>query len=334
MWKNRLSIMAMAAILVAGVVPGSADAEPMQIRFSHVNTDNTPKGFAANRFAELAKEYTDGRVEVSVYPSGQLFGDGEEMEALVMNDVQFIAPSLSKFQRYTDKLQVFDLPFLFDDVAAVTRFQQSEYGQELLNSIKDRGYTGLGYIHNGMKQLSANRPIRKPEDAKGLTFRTQPSKVIQDYFREMGASPQPLAFSEVYQALQTGVVDGQENSWTSIYTMRFFEVQDYVMETNHGMMSFMITVSTSWWESLPDDIREALHRAAIDAANQANKAADEMHAKNRQNIVEAGGTEIITFTPEEIAAWRKHMKPVWDKYREEIGGELIDAAEAFNNGAS
>ncbi len=331
MRNTLLSLLATTLLLVPAALATPAEAAEMEIRFSHVNTDNTPKGYAANRFAELAEQYTDGRVKVAVFPSGQLFGDGEEMEALLMNDVQIIAPSLSKFQRYTDKLQVFDLPFLFSCVDAVTKFQQSDLGKELLNSIKDRGYTGLGYIHNGMKQLSAHRAIRKPEDAKGLTFRTQPSEVIQDYFRQMGASPQSLAFSEVYQALQTGVIGGQENSWTSIYTMRFFEVQEYVMETNHGMMSFMITVATNWWESLPDDIRDALYRAAVEAADEANKAADEMHQKNRQNIVEAGGTEIITFTPEEIAVWREHMRPVWDKYRDAIGSDLIEAAEAAND---
>lgn len=333
MSSMKLPALAMTAIVATAAMGVTANADTMQIRFSHVNTENTPKGYAANLFAELVEEYTDGRVEVAVYPNSQLFGDGEEMEALLMNDVQIIAPSLSKFQRYTDKLQVFDLPFLFDDVDAVTRFQQSDHGQELLRSIEDRGYTGLGYIHNGMKQLSANRPIREPMDAEGLTFRTQPSEVIQDYFRQMGASPQPLAFSEVYQALQTGVVEGQENSWTSIYTMQFFEVQDYVMESNHGMMSFMITVSTNWWESLDDDIRDAIHRAALDSSEQANEAAEEMHAENRARIVEAGGTEIITFEPDEIEMWREHMRPVWDKYRDEIGGELIDAAEASNAGS-
>lgn len=327
--KNSIFRTALGVFFAAGTMLSAAHADTINIRFSHVNTENTPKGYAANLFAELAAEYTDGRAQVSVYPSSTLFGDAQEMDALLMNDVQVIAPSLSKFQRYTDKLQLFDLPFLFDDVAAVTRFQQSELGQELLTSVADRGYTGLGYIHNGMKQISANRMIKEPGDARGLTFRIQPSEVILDQFRQMGASPQPLAFSEVYQALQTGVVNGQENSWTSIYTMQFFEVQNYIMETNHAMMSFMITVSTQWWESLPEDIREGLHRAALEAADRANEVAEEMHRENRQRI-EDSGTQIVTFTPEEIDVWRDAMRPVWDKYREAIGDDLIDAALASN----
>lgn len=323
----RLLVPMLAAVMVALGVP-TVSGQEMTIKFSHVNTDNTPKGYAANKFKELAEEYLAGRVNIEVYPNSSLFGDAQEMEALLLNDVQIIAPSLSKFERYTDRLQVFDLPFLFPDADAVTRFQQSPAGQDLLNSISDRGYTGLGYIHNGMKQMSARSKVRLPEDARGLRFRIQPSQVIEEQYRVVGANPQKMAFSEVYQALQTGVVDGQENSWTSIYTMKFFEVQPYIVETNHGMMSFMVTVSTRWWESLPEDIREGLNRAIVDAAAEANGFAEQMHQENKQRIIESGRSEVITLSEQELQAWRDAMRPVWDRFEHEIGADLIEAAQS------
>lgn len=317
-----------AAVLGLGLMP--AGAEPMVIKFSHVNTDNTPKGYAANKFKELAEKYLPGKVKVEVYPNSSLFGDAQEMEALLLNDVQIIAPSLSKFGRYTDKLQVFDLPFLFDDPAAVSRFQASKTGQDLLMSIADRGFTGLGYIHNGMKQFSANREVHMPKDADGLRVRIQPSHVLEAQYAAIGANPQKMAFSEVYQALQTGVIDAQENSWTSIYTMKFYEVQPYIVQTNHGMMSFMVTVSSAWWKGLPDDIREGLGRAIREAADDANAFADNMHKENKAKIVESGRSKIIELSADERKAWRAAMRPVYDKFEGVIGADLIKAAQDSN----
>jgi C4-dicarboxylate-binding protein DctP len=311
-------------------MPGAHAQQPIVIKYSHVNTDNTPKGVAALKFKELAEKYLGDKVKIEVFPNSTLFGDAQEMEALLLNDVQIIAPSLSKFERYTDKLQIFDLPFLFKNAEAVTRFQNTKEGHDLLNSIRNRGYTGLGYIHNGMKQMSANRKVRMPDDAKGLRFRIQPSKVIESQYQAVGAVPQKLAFSEVYQALQTGVVSGQENSWTSIYTMKFYEVQPYIVESNHGMMSFMVTVSTKWWDSLPADVREGLTRAIKESSEEANKAADKMHQDNKKKIVESGKSEIITLSDQELEAWQKAMAPVWTKFEKAIGKDLIDAARKAN----
>lgn len=326
----RLHFLASAFALMALTAPAAQAQQPIVVKFSHVNTDNTPKGVAALKFKELAEKYLGNKVKVEVFPNSTLFGDGQEMEALLLNDVQIIAPSLSKFDRYTKKLQVFDLPFLFKSPAAVTRFQNGKTGQDLLNSIRSRGYTGLGYIHNGMKQMSANREIHLPQDAKGLRFRIQPSKVIEAQYRAMGAVPQKLAFSEVYQALQTGVVDGQENSWTSIYTMKFYEVQPYIVESNHGMMSFMVTVSTRWWEGLPADVREGLARAVKESAEYANKAADKMHQDNKKKIIESGKSKIITLSDKELDNWHKTMEPVWAKFEGDLGKDLIDAARKSN----
>src|SRR5690606_26208689 len=203
-----------------------------------------------------------GKVEVQVFPNSQLFGDGKEMEALLLGDVQFIAPSLSKFDRYTKKVQLFDLPFLFDDMEAVDRFQQSDKGKELLSSLKNRGLLGLAYWHNGMNELSTNKDrLQRPEDVKALKFRIQASDVLEAQFRALGANPQKLAFSEVYQALQTGVVDGQENTWSNIYSQKFHEVQKTIAETNHGVIDYMVVTNAQWWEGLPADVREGLQKA-------------------------------------------------------------------------
>jgi C4-dicarboxylate-binding protein DctP len=326
----RHGLLASVFAVMVLAMPGAHAQQPIVIKYSHVNTDNTPKGVAALKFKELAEKYLGDKVKIEVFPNSTLFGDAQEMEALLLNDVQIIAPSLSKFERYTDKLQIFDLPFLFKNAEAVTRFQNTKEGHDLLNSIRNRGYTGLGYIHNGMKQMSANRKVRMPDDAKGLRFRIQPSKVIESQYQAVGAVPQKLAFSEVYQALQTGVVSGQENSWTSMYTMKFYEVQPYIVESNHGMMSFMVTVSTKWWDSLPADIRDGLARAIKEASEEANKAADKMHQDNKKKIVESGKSEIITLSDQELEAWQKAMAPVWSKFEKAIGKDLIDAARKAN----
>jgi C4-dicarboxylate-binding protein DctP len=333
----RLGILTSALILAVAAVaavaaPDAHAQQPILIKYSHVNTDNTPKGVAALKFKELAEKYLGNKVKVEVFPNSTLFGDAQEMEALLLNDVQIIAPSLSKFDRYTDKLQLFDLPFLFENVDAVSRFERSKEGQELLNSMRKRGYLGLGYIHNGMKQMSANREIRMPSDAQGVRFRIQPSKVIEAQYRAVGAVPQKLAFSEVYQALQTGVVDGQENSWTSIYTMKFYEVQPYIIESNHGMMTFMVTVAASWWDKLPPDIRAGLARAITESCAEANKTAESMHQENRKKIVESGKSTIVTLTPQQKEAWKKAMHPVWTKFEKAIGKDLIEAARKANDG--
>ncbi len=329
--KRLLTLLAAAGLLLSGIPAGAAE-EPIIIKFSHVNTDNTPKGYGANRFKELAEARFPGRVEVQVYPNSQLFDDTKAMEALLLGDVHIIAPSMSKLHKYTNKLQVFDLPFLFEDIAAVDRFEAGPKGQELLDSISHRGYKGLGFLHNGMKQLSATRALTMPEDAKGLKFRIQRSDVIEAYFKAVGANPQKMAFSEVYQALQTGVVDGQENSWTSIYTMKFYEVQPYITESNHGLMDFFVMTSTRWWESLPEDLRQGLKEAMDQAIAEANAKANEMHLESKRKIMESGKNKIIKLSPEQRARWVEAMKPVYKQFEEDIGKDLIEAARAANSG--
>ncbi len=309
----------------------SAQAAPMVIKFSHVVADSTPKGQAALKFKELAEKKLPGKVEVQVFPNSQLFGDGKEMEALALGDVQIIAPSLSKFGKYTKKLQVFDLPFLFKDIQAVDRFQHSKAGEALLHSMEKKGITGLGYLHNGMKQLSANKPLGNPSDAKGLKFRIQQSDVLEAQFRAVGANPQKLAFSEVYQALQTGVVDGQENTWSNIYSKKFYEVQQYIMESNHGLVDYMVIVNSKWWNGLPADIRKGLSEAMSEAIKFGNDAAFNEAAAFREKVIAAHKARVLPMNKDHLDAWRTAMKPVWKQFEGEIGADLIQDAQKANN---
>jgi C4-dicarboxylate-binding protein DctP len=301
------------------------------IKFSHVVAEHTPKGQAALKFKELAEKKLPGKVTVQVFPSSQLFGDAKELEALLLGDVQFIAPSLSKFDRYTKKIQVFDLPFLFDDIAAVDRFQSSGPGKALLESMKSRGLLGVAYWHNGMKQLSTNRDqLKRPEDVKGLKFRIQASDVLEAQFRALGANPQKMAFSEVYQALQTGVVDGQENTWSNIYSQKFYEVQKTIAETNHGVIDYMVVTNAKWWDSLPADVKKGLSEAMAEATTYGNKIANDINEGDKKRIADAGKAKIQTLTKDDLAAWRKAMEPVWKKFEGDIGRDLIDAALKSN----
>jgi len=328
--KLRFSIAIAAAAVLAAVGVASAQT-PIVIKFSHVVAENTPKGQGALKFKELAEKKLPGKVQVQVFPSSQLFGDAKELEALLLGDVQLIAPSLSKFDRYTKKLQVFDLPFLFADQEAVDRFQDGPDGQALLNSMTKQGIKGLGYWHNGMKQLSSSKDqLKRPDDVKGLKFRIQASDVLEAQFRAVGANPQKMAFSEVYQALQTGVVDGQENTWSNIYSQKFFEVQKTIAETNHGVLDYMVITNAKWWDGLPADVRTGLAAAMKEATDFANKMAGDFDKRDRQKIVEAGKAKIQTLSAEDLAAWRKAMEPVWKKFEPGIGADLIQAAQKAN----
>jgi C4-dicarboxylate-binding protein DctP len=321
-------IVLLAAMALAPALAFAAD--PIVIKYSHVVADQTPKGQAALKFKELAEKALPGRVQVQVFPNSQLFGDGKEMEALLLGDVQIIAPSLAKFPKYTPKLQVFDLPFLFDDIQAVDRFQASAKGQELLSSMNKKGITGLGYLHNGMKQLSANKPLRTPADAKGLKFRIQSSDVLEAQFKAVGGNPQKLAFAEVYQALQTGVVDGTENPWSNIYSKKFHEVQKYIMDSNHGLLDYMVIANTAWWDKLPDDVRKALATAMTESIKYGNQVAFTEDDDYRKKVIADKRAEVLPMTKEELAQWRAAMKPVWKQFEGEIGKDVIDAALAAN----
>jgi len=275
-------------------------------------------------------KYVYGSGGSPVFPNSQLFGDGKEMEAMLLGDVQIIAPSLSKFSKYTKKLQIYDLPFLFDNIQAVDRFQDGPYGQALLDSMKDKGIKGLGYLHNGMKQMSANKPLRNPEDAKGLKFRIQSSDVLEAQFNAVGGNPQKIAFAEVYQALQSGVVDGTENPWANTYTKKFHEVQKYIMDSDHGVLDYLVVTNAVWWDGLPANVRKGLNEAMVESIKFGNKVAYEEAANFRQKVIDDKKTEVLPLTRAQQNKWRKAMAPVWKQFEAEIGRDAIFAALKAN----
>ena len=325
--KFTLKLLAASTLLAFGL---GAQAAPIIIKYSHVVADVTPKGKAALKFKELAEKALPGKVEVQVFPNSQLFGDGKEMEALLLGDVQIIAPSLAKFGKYTKQVQIFDLPFLFDDIQAVDRFQASPEGQSMLSSMSKKGIMGFGYLHNGMKQLSANTKLLKPEDAKGLKFRIQASDVLEAQFKAVNANPQKISFAEVYQALQTGVVDGTENPWSNTYSKKFHEVQKYIMDSDHGVLDYMVITNAKWWNGLPQDIQKALKTAMDESISYGNKAAFQEAVDFRDKVIADKKAEVVPLSKEQKAAWRTAMQPVWKKFEGDIGKNLIDAAQRAN----
>jgi C4-dicarboxylate-binding protein DctP len=271
----------------------------------------------------------NGKLCLEVFPNSQLYNDDQVLEAMLAGDVQMAAPSLSKFEKFTKKFRLFDLPFMFEDVAAVDRFQTSELGEQLKGSMRRRGLQGLAFWHNGMKQISANKPLIDPSDAAGLKFRVQPSDVLVAQMEALGANPQKMAFSEVYGALQTGVVDGQENTWSNIYGKKFFEVQDGVTESNHGIIDYLVVTSTEWWDGLPNGIRTQLKTILDEVTETRNAESTRVNEEAKKAVIAAGST-VRTLTPEQRAKWVAVMKPVWSKFEGDIGADLMAGAQAAN----
>lgn len=322
--------VALTLSVSAGAVAAACDDGEIVIKFSHVtNTDKHPKGIAASLFEQRVNDEMNGKACVEVFPNSTLYDDDKLLEAMLQGDVQMGAPSLSKFEQFTKLFRLFDLPFVFKNIEAVDEFQMSEAGAAMKESMMRRGLLGLGFWHNGMKQMSANKPLLLPTDAAGLKFRVQPSEVIKAQMEAIGVSPQPMAFSEVYGALQTGVVDGQENTWSNIYGQKFFEVQDGSTETNHGVLDYMVVVSTDWWDSLPEDVRRQLATIMDEVTTERNAAVAQVDADARQAILDAGAV-IRELDGEQRQAWVDAMKPVWTEFVADVGQENIDAAQAIN----
>ena len=330
-FTTAATALALAATAQTAAAQSECSDGEIVVKFAHVtNTDRHPKGIAADMLQERVNAEMDGTMCMEVYPNSTLYNDDQVLEAMLQGDVQMAAPSLSKFETFTKVFQLYDLPFLFADIESVDAFQNSEDGQSLLDSMQRRGLQGLGYWHNGMKQISANRPLEMPEDAQGLKFRVQPSDVIVAQMEALGASPQPMAFSEVYGALQTGVVDGQENTWANIYGQKFFEVQDGTTETNHGVLDYLVVTSVDFLDSLEPDVRDQLTTILNEVTAERNAAVTEVDAEARQAILDAGG-EIRELSDEQRQAWVDAMKPVWDEFAESIGQDNIDSALSHSN---
>jgi len=323
---------AMSLVLAFGSAQAADECQSGEtvIKFSHVTAaKGHPKGEAAEKLAERVNKEMDGKVCMQVFPNSQLYDDKKVLEAMLANDVQLAAPSLSKFEKFTKKFRIFDLPFMFNDINAVDRFQNSDAGQQLLDSMQSKGLQGLGYWHNGMKQLSANKALVNPGDAEGLKFRIMTSDVLQAQFEALNANPQKMSFKEVYGGLQTGVIDGQENTWSNIFTKKFFEVQDGVTESNHGVLDYLLVTSTEFWNSLDGDTRSQLKKIINEVTAEANAVSTEINAANRKKVVESG-KEVRTLSPAQRSAWVNAMKPVWDKFAGDIGADMINAAQKAN----
>ncbi|MEW6024436.1 MAG: TRAP transporter substrate-binding protein [Pseudomonadota bacterium] len=322
-----MQIKALAAAFAVALSMNAAWAQaPIVIKFSHVVATDTPKGQAAERFKEQAEKLTKGRVKVEVYPNSQLYKDKEELEALQLGAVQMLAPSLAKFGPLGVKeFEAFDLPYIFPSKAALYAVTEGPIGKGLLKKLEPKGITGLAYWDNGFKIMSANKPLHAPGDFRGLKMRIQSSKVLDAQMRALGANPQVLAFSEVYQALQTGVVDGTENPPSNMYTQKMHEVQKHLTVSNHGYLGYAVIVNKKFWDGLPADVRGQLEQAMRDATTFEKAIAQRDNDLALEAIRKAGKTTIYNLTPQEQAAWRTALQPVQRQMESRIGKDLIQS---------
>ena len=333
--KPQISAVATLAFFMAfgtsAALAGCDDGEVV-IRFSHVtNADKHPKGIAATLLAERVNSEMNGSACMEVFPNTSLYNDDQALEALLNGDLQLAAPSLSKFEKFTKQFRIFDLPFMFKNVDAVDAFQASAAGQAMKDSMQARGLKGLAFWHNGMKQMSANVPLVLPSDANGLKFRVQQSDVLVAQMEAIGGSPQKMAFSEVYGALQQGVVDGQENTWSNIYGQKFFEVQDGITETNHGIIDYLVVTSVDWLDELDPGVRDRFLAILDEVTETRNSESTAVNLANRQAIIDAGSV-VRELNDEQRQAWVDAMKPVWNQFEVDVGTDNIAAAQEINSG--
>ena len=312
-------------VLSLALAIGLAQAqEPIVIKFSHVVSADTPKGKGALKFKELAEAKTKGKVKVEVYANSQLYKDGEELQMLQLGSVQMLAPSVSKFGPLgAREFELFDLPYIFDNREELHRVTQGKIGQALFKKLDAKGILGLAYWDNGFKEMSANKALRMPADFRGLKMRIQSSKVLDSQMRAFGATPQVMAFSEVYQALQTGVVDGTENPVSNLYTQKMNEVQKFLTLSDHGVIEYAVVVNKKFWEGLPPDVRAGLESAMKEATAYTNDIAKQENDDALAKVKATGKTQIITLTSDEKKAWKKAVFKVHQENEDKIGKDLI-----------
>ena len=331
--KNLKSLVAIG--VAAGFMLGAAgmsSAEPIKIRFSHVVAPTTPKGQAADMFAKLVNERLKGKVEVQVFPNSQLYTDKKVLDALSTGSVEMAAPSTAKFTSWVPQLQLFDLPFMFKNREVLYQTMDGEVGQKMFKLLGKKNMLGLAMWDNGFKQIGNNiREIKTPADLKGIKFRIMSSKVLEAQFQAVSANPQVMPFSEVYSALEQGVIDGQENTWSNMYSKKFFEVQKYITETNHGYLGYLVVTNAQFWNHLPKDIRAELESIMKEVTAWIRENAYKINQDMKQKIVDSGKTKVTELTEAEKEAFRTAFKPVQDEFRSVIGSEYIDAVNALNN---
>jgi C4-dicarboxylate-binding protein DctP len=325
---RRAWMRALLAWPAAGfMLPGTRAQAPIVIKFSHVVAPDTPKGKGAERFKQLVETRSKGRLKVEVYPNSQLYKDKEELEALQLGAVQMLAPSLAKFGPLgVQEFEVFDLPFLFKDDAAFRAVVDGAVGRELFAKLESKGIKGLAYWDNGFHIMSANRPLRTVADFKGLKMRIQSSKVLDAQMRALGAIPLVMAFSELYQALQSGVVDGTEGVASNFWTQKIYEVQKHITLSNHGHLAYAVIVNKRFYDGLPADLREVVDGAIKDATHYANAIANSDNAQALERIRASGKTTIYTPTAAELAEWKKALMPVHRQMEGRVGKATIEAA--------
>ena len=329
--RGLFKLAAAAALALAPFAAAAQD--PIVIKFSHVVTPDTPKGKGAEKFRELAEKYTNGKVKVEVYPNSQLYKDKEEVDALQLGAVQMLAPSLAKFGPLgAREFEVFDLPYILPSKAALRKVTEGDLGKRLFKKLESKGIVGLGYWDNGFKVMSANKPLRTPEDFRGLKMRIQSSKVLEAQMRALGAIPQVMAFSEVYQALQTGVVDGSENTPSNMYTQKHHEVQKFITLSDHGYIGYAVIANKKFWDGLPGDVRGQLEKAMAEATAYANQISQTENDEALAEIKKSGRSELIELTPEQKAAWRKALEPLYADMASRVGKDTIDEFQKAASG--
>lgn len=321
LWIAILSIWTILALLLSEVY-----GEPILIRFSHVVGEKTPKGIGATMFRDLVEQRLKGRVKVEIYPASQQYTDEQAILGLMFGDVEMAAPSFTKFRKFTTELQVFDLPFLFENAEHIHRFQKSRAGQRLLSSMENRGIKGLQYWDNGMRVISANKPLRAPSDLLGLTFRIEPSYVFQQQYEQLGAIATPMPFKRLPDALKSGIVDGYENAWSNVLSRKMHLLRPYFTEAGHSYLGYMVVTSTVFWDGLPQDIRRELNDILVEVTAEVNRLAMAKEATDKEIIMNSRMVEVITLSEAEKQVWKDAMKPVWKKFQSAIGEEIMKAA--------
>lgn len=295
------------------------------IRFSHVVAQDTPKGRMADRFRDLVAQRTGGRIRVEVYPDSQLYGDEDEMDALRLGAVEMLAPSLSKFGNVgVPEFEVFDLPFLFSDLAQVRRVTQGPVGRQLLERLGRHEMVGLGFMDNGFKQMSAGKALRAPADYQGQRLRVQASRVLVAQMRALGARPVVLPFGETQRALASDVVDGAENPLSNFLTQGLARYQSDLTLTQHGYLGYAVVSNRRFWASLVPADRDLLAAALADALALGNRLSAELNQQALERLRRSPVVRVHALTPQERAALRRASQPVYDGFQRNVGPPLLD----------